>query len=344
MRPIIQNDISLAPLNTFGLAARARYLVEVESVAALSALRAQAIWRDERRLVLGGGSNVVFTRDFDGLVVRIANKGLRHLGDDGDSHLVEAAAGENWDAVVRETVRNGWPGLENLALIPGSVGAAPVQNIGAYGVELAERFAWLDAFDTDSGRIARMDSSACAFGYRDSVFKHALAGRTVIVSVAFRLPVAWTARRGYADVEERLSESGIARPTPQQMVDIVTAIRRDKLPDPSSIGNAGSFFKNPVVETSTFDMLRATEPGIVGYPEPDGRTKIAAGWLIDRCGWRGRSLPGSDGRAAVHDRQALVLVNRGGATGADVMALASAIRASVLDRFAIGLEIEPLVV
>ena len=343
-RATIRNDVSLAPFNTFGIAARARYLVEVGSIDELAWLRDQSVWADERRLVLGGGSNVVFTGDFDGLVVRIASKGLQHLGEDEGHHLVEAAAGENWDAVVRATVDRGWPGLENLALIPGSVGAAPVQNIGAYGLELAERFAWLDAFDVDDGAVRRMSVDDCAFGYRDSVFKHARSGRVVIVAVVFRLPIEWRARRGYADVEARLRADGSGEPTAQRMVDVVTAIRREKLPDPATIGNAGSFFKNPIVAAATFDALRAVEPGIVGHPDGDGRVKVAAGWLIDRCGWRGRSRPGSNGRAAVHDRQALVLVNRGGATGADVMDLAKAVADDVFDRFAIRLEIEPLIV
>jgi UDP-N-acetylmuramate dehydrogenase len=344
MRPEIQHDIPLGPLNTFGIAVRARHFVRIESADGLRALRDDPLWSHAPRFVLGGGSNVLFTRDFDGLVVHIAIKGITHLGVDGGAHLVAASAGEDWDGFVRTTVRNGWPGLENLALIPGSVGAAPVQNIGAYGIELASRFACLEAFDPDTGETTRMDARACGFGYRDSVFKRELRGRAVITRVVFRLPTRWTPMRSYADVAARLDASAIAEPTPQQMVDAVTAIRREKLPDPAVIGNAGSFFKNPVVSAEAFDAIRAIDGDAVGHRESDGRVKLAAAWLIDRCGWRGWSLPGSNGRAAVHDRQALVLVNRGLATGADVLDLAAAIRASVAEHFAVNLEPEPQIV
>jgi len=342
MQPLIQQHVGLAPFHTFGIAVRARWFADVTSLEALDALRDDPVWRNEPRVLLGGGSNVLFTRDFDGLVVRMATKGIDHLGIDGDAHLVAAAAGEDWDGFVRTTVARGWPGLENLASIPGSVGAAPVQNIGAYGLELASRFAWLEAMDLDDGRIVRMDAAACAFGYRDSAFKHASRGRVVITRVVFRLPIAWKPLRDYADVRARLA--AIDAPTPQQMVDIVAAIRREKLPDPAVVGNAGSFFKNPIVSAERFDALRGLDPDIVGHAEADGRVKLAAAWLIDRCGWRGRTLAGSNERAAVHDRQALVLVNRGGATGSDVVALAAAIRASVEARYAIELEVEPVVV
>lgn len=348
----LQHDVSLAPYNTFGLDARARDFVRIDSVDALRALCDDPAWSRGPRIVLGGGSNVLFTRDFDGLVVRMAIEGIEHLGMDAGAdagadqgaHLVAAAAGEDWDGLVRHTVARGWPGLENLALIPGSVGASPVQNIGAYGVELASRFAWLDAFDPAHGRMVRMDATSCAFGYRDSAFKHAGHDRLVITRVVFRLPLAWTAVRDYADVATRLAALAIGDPTPQQMVDVVTAIRRAKLPDPAVLGNAGSFFKNPVVDADRYARLRAADPEFVGHPDGEGRFKLAAGWMIDRCGWRGRSLPGSNGRAAVHDRQALVLVNRGGASGAELLALADAIKASVTARYAVALETEPLIV
>ncbi len=344
MRPILRPDVPLAPFNTFGIAANARCFVRIESLDALRELREMPVWSNERRLILGGGSNLLFTGDYDGLVVQIAMRGIEQLGDDGDAHLVAADAGESWDAFVRHTVDVRLPGLENLVSIPGSVGAAPVQNIGAYGIELVERFGWLEAFDVDDGSTTTMDAAACAFAYRDSVFKRVRSGRTIITRVVFRLPIRWTPRRGYADVEARLAQSSIDRPTARQMLEAVAAIRRDKLPDPAAIGNAGSFFKNPVIERSAFDALRAREPDVVGHDEPDGRVKVAAGWLIDRLGWRGRSLPGSNGRAAVHERQALVLVNRGGASGRDVLDLADAIRDDVAARYAIELVPEPIVV
>ncbi len=344
MRPTIQRDLPLAPFNTFGIAARARRFVRIESLDELQALQASPDWDDGPRLLLGGGSNVVFTRDFDGLVVHLATRGHRLLGHDGNDRLVAVEAGESWDGFVRTSLAAGWPGLENLALIPGSVGAAPVQNIGAYGVELAERFAWLDALDVDSGRLRRLDRDACGFGYRDSVFKRELRDRVVIVRVVFRLPTDWEPRIGYADLANRLRDGGSDRPTAATIADLVTAIRRAKLPDPAVTGNAGSFFKNPIVDAMTRDSLLDEEAGLVAHVQPDGRYKLAAAWLIERCGWRGRSLDGSAGRAAVDDRHALVLVNRGGATGGEVMALAAAIQDSVGERFGIRLEPEPLIV
>lgn len=341
MTPLLARDVSLAPFNTFGIDARARSFVSVDSVEALQAVCASAAWNDGPRLVLGGGSNILFTRDFDGLVVRIASRGLELLGDDGDHRLIAAEAGESWDGVVRATLAAGWPGLENLALIPGSVGASPVQNIGAYGVELAERFAWLDAMDVTSGEVRRIDAAACEFGYRDSVFKRALKDRVVITRVVFRLPKAWEPQTRYGDVHERLSHLGPHRRTATDVADVVTAIRREKLPDPAVCGNAGSFFKNPLVSAADAAELTAREPTVASYPQPDGRCKLAAAALIERCGWRGRALDGSSGRAAVHDRHALVLVNRGGATGAEVLALAEAIRESVETRFGVRLESEP---
>ncbi|MGI9025209.1 MAG: UDP-N-acetylmuramate dehydrogenase [Burkholderiaceae bacterium] len=340
----IRRDVSLEALNTFGIAARARCFARIETIEDLQALRERPEWADGPRLILGGGSNLLFTRDFDGLVAHVALTGRDYLGDDGDHHLVSACAGENWDAFVRHTLREAWPGLENLALIPGSVGAAPVQNIGAYGVELVERFAWLEFFDLATGRVARMNADACGFAYRDSAFKRELRGRVVITRVVFRLPKRWEPRIGYGDVRAMLEEQAIDRPTALDVADVVTAIRRAKLPDPAVIGNAGSFFKNPIVTSPVFDAIRACEPNAVGYPQADGCVKLAAAWLIDRCGWRGHSLPGASGRAAVHDRQALVLVNRGGATGAEVLALASAIAESVAARFGVALEPEPVIV
>lgn len=340
----IQSDVLLTPYNTFGIAARAKRFARVESVDALRALCELPEWRDGRRLIVGGGSNVLFTKDFEGLVVHLATKGHEDLGDDGHDRLIAVAAGESWDGFVRTSLRAGWPGLENLALIPGSVGAAPVQNIGAYGLELAERFASLDALDPVSGASLRMDAEACAFGYRDSIFKNGLRDRAIITRVVFRLPLRWEPRLTYADLVERLARNAIVTPSADQIADLVTIIRREKLPDPAVVGNAGSFFKNPLVDAKTCATLREQAPGLVAHPQADGRFKLAAGWLIDRCGWRGRSLVGSSGRAAVHERHALVLVNRGGATGAEVLALADAIRESVAGRFDVNLEPEPLIV
>ncbi|MDP1789885.1 MAG: UDP-N-acetylmuramate dehydrogenase, partial [Methylibium sp.] len=254
--------------------------------------------------------------------------------------IVEAGAGENWHAFVGWTLEQGLPGLENLALIPGSVGAAPVQNIGAYGVELKDRFDSLDAIDLRTGAAITLDAAACRFGYRDSVFKQALAGRCLITRVRLRLPQPPTAVLGYLDLERRMADTGITHPTPRQVFDWVCEIRRAKLPDPAVIGNAGSFFKNPVVTPEQCRDSIARDPAIVHYPMADGSFKLAAGWLIDACGWKGKSI----GQAGVYEKQALVLVNRGQAIGGEIVTLAQAIQESVYGRFGIRLEPEPVVV
>lgn len=330
-------DADLTPLNTFGLPARARWLATVTGEVDLPGLMARPEWL-QPRLILGGGSNLVLTRDFDGLVLRVAVAGRRLVGEEADAWLVEGGGGEPWHDFVRWTLAQGWAGLENLSLIPGTVGAAPVQNIGAYGLELAERFAWAEAWDLATGEVVRLDGAACRFGYRDSLFKRAGAGRYLILRVVFRLPKVWRPVLGYADVAQELA--GVAAPTATQVSDAVIAIRRRKLPDPAEIGNAGSFFKNPVVTADTHARLAAAHPGLPAYPQADGTVKLAAGWLIDQCGWKGRSL----GPVGTHDKQALVLVNRGGATGADVLRLARAIQADVEARFGVILEPEPVFV
>lgn len=326
--------------NTFGFDVRAQFACRIEREEQL-----MAAVRDPRaaglpRLVLGGGSNVVLTGDFGGLVLLIALRGRRAVREDDDAWYVEAAGGEPWHEFVAWTLAHGMPGLENLALIPGTVGAAPIQNIGAYGLEMGERFASLRAVELATGAAVELDAQGCCFGYRDSFFKREGRERFVITSVTFRLPKLWQPRAGYADLARELAAKGHAgtSPSAQAIFDAVVAVRRAKLPDPLELGNAGSFFKNPVVEAAQFDALKAREPEVVSYAQPDGRVKLAAGWLIDRCGWKGRAM----GAAAVHERQALVLVNRGGASGAEVLALAKAIQRDVLERFGVELEAEPV--
>ncbi|KGR96509.1 UDP-N-acetylenolpyruvoylglucosamine reductase [Burkholderia sp. ABCPW 111] len=333
-------DFPLRAHNTFGFDVRARLAARIGSPAQFASLARDPRVAGLDLFVLGGGSNVVFTGDFDGLVLLDEIRGRALVREDEGAWFVEAGGGENWHAFVEWTLAEGMPGLENLALIPGTVGAAPIQNIGAYGIEMKEHFASLRAVELATGEIVEFDAQRCAFGYRDSFFKREGRGRFAIVSVTFRLPKAWTPRLGYADVARELAARGIdaSRASARDVFDAVVAIRRAKLPDPLELGNAGSFFKNPVIDAQAFAALRASEPGVVSYPQPDGRVKLAAGWLIDRCGWKGRSL----GAAAVHERQALVLVNRGGASGADVLALAHAIRRDVLERFGVELEAEPV--
>jgi UDP-N-acetylmuramate dehydrogenase len=336
----IETGVSLKPHNTFGLPAVARTLVRVASDADVRQVVDHPELGRAPKFVLGGGSNIILTRDMPQLVLKVEVRGMRLVAEHADAWIVEAGAGENWNDFVAWTLARGWPGLENLALIPGTVGAAPVQNIGAYGVELKDRFESLDAVDLVTGRSVTLRESICAFGYRDSVFKHSLANRSVITRVRFRLPRPWQPVIGYLDLERKIAETGIAAPGAQQIFDWICAIRRAKLPDPALVGNAGSFFKNPVVTPDQCRDIIGRDPAIVHYPMPDGSVKLAAGWMIDACGWKGKSV----GQAGVYEKQALVLVNRGGAIGSEVMTLARAIQESVYGRFGIRLEPEPVVV
>ena len=336
----VEHGVNLRTFNSFGLPATAHTLVRIDSDAALRRVIDHPELGRAPKFILGGGSNIVFTRDPEALVLKVEVRGLRLVQERPEAWIVEAGAGENWHDTVAWTLAQGWPGLENLALIPGSVGATPVQNIGAYGVELQDRFHSLDVVDLVTGRSVTLDASMCHFAYRDSVFKHALAGKGVITRVRFRLPRPWQPVLGYLELERKRQETGIAAPDAQTVFDWVCAIRRAKLPDPALIGNAGSFFKNPVVSIEQCRDIIGRDPEVVHYPLPDGSIKLAAGWLIDACGWKGKSI----GRAGVYEKQALVLVNRGGASGAEVVTLARAIQESVYGRFGIRLEPEPVVV
>ena len=330
-------DIDLRPCNTLALPGRcARYICVTDATQL-----ADPALADGRRFVLGGGSNLVLTGDFDGLVVHMAIPGRRLLREDADAFYVEAGAGENWHDFVQWTLAQGWPGLENLSLIPGTVGAAPVQNIGAYGLELAERFHSLTAWDFEKQAFFDVDRDRCRFAYRDSVFKQEgwhLNGRIAITSVVFRLPKTWQANCRYADLAGELTALGIGSPGPRDIADAVIAVRRRKLPDPAVTPNAGSFFHNPVVGRDAADALQARFPGLPCYAQADGRVKLAAGWLIEQAGWKGRNL----GPAGMYEKQALVLVNRGGATGSDVRRTMAAVQAAVREKFAVDLTPEPV--
>jgi len=292
------------------------------------------------RLVLGGGSNILLTGDYPGVVLHIAMQGIAIAGEDDVATYVRAAAGERWHQLVLWTLAHGLGGLENLSLIPGSVGAAPIQNIGAYGAELKDAFHCATVLDLESGAVTVLDKAACAFGYRDSIFKQALHGRAVIVDVTFALPKHWQPNLRYAELSQEVAARGIERPTAKDISDAVIAIRTRKLPDPAVIGNAGSFFKNPVVPAAQRHALLERYPQLVSYLQPDGSYKLAAGWLIDQCGWKGRSL----GAAGVYEKQALVLVNRGGASGQEVLHLARKIQDDVLERFGVRIAPEPVFV
>jgi len=292
------------------------------------------------RLILGGGSNLVLSDQVDALVLQMCLKGRQIVDNNDERVLVEAAAGENWHEFVLWTLQQGLAGLENLSLIPGTVGAAPIQNIGAYGQEMQDVFDSLTAFDFMTGETVQLDKAACRFAYRDSIFKHEYQNRMVILAVRFALPKPWRPRLAYADVEQYLSQRGTTDPSPTDVSNAIISIRQAKLPDPAQIGNAGSFFKNPVVSGAKRDSLMEVYPKLVSHLQNTGDYKLAAGWLIDQCGWKGKQL----GRAGVYEKQALVLVNRGGATGADVRALASAVQADVLAKFGVMLEVEPVFV
>jgi len=351
---VVEKHVPLQAYNSFGIQASALQWVRVRSVDdVLTLQREHPGWLRSAPLVLGGGSNLVLTGDVQQLVIKVDIAGRALVAETPTHWVVQAGAGEHWHDLVAWTLAQGWPGLENLALIPGTAGASPVQNIGAYGVELQDRFHSLDAVDLHTGRVFSLNAAQCGFGYRDSVFKHApgqagvlgLAGRALITQVRFALPKRWVPELGYLELARRAELLGPQHPvTARQVFDWVCDIRRAKLPDPAVLGNAGSFFKNPTVTPEQCADIIGRDPKVVHYPLADGRIKLAAGWLIDACGWKGKTI----GQAGVYDKQALVLVNRGTAdqpcTGGQVMTLAKAIQTSVYERFGLLLEIEPVVV
>lgn len=340
----IESGVSLRPYNSFGLPAVAHTLVRIASDADVRRVVDHPTLGRAPKFVLGGGSNIVLTRDMPQVVLKVEVKGLRLIEQRDDAWIIEAGAGESWHELVMWSLGQGYPGLENLALIPGTVGASPVQNIGAYGIELKDRFESLDAVDLRTGLMVTLGREMCEFGYRDSVFKRSLAGLMMITRVRFRLPRPWQPVLGYLELERKLAELRLsdpaAQPTARQVAHWVIDIRRAKLPDPALIGNAGSFFKNPVVTSEQCRDIIGRDPEVVHYPMPDGSVKLAAGWMIDACGWKGKSV----GEAAVYEKHSLVLVNRGSAIGSEVMTLARAIQESVYGRFGIRLETEPVLV
>jgi UDP-N-acetylmuramate dehydrogenase len=340
----IESGVSLRPYNSFGLPAVAHTLVRIASDADVRRVVDHPTLGRAPKFVLGGGSNIVLTHDMPQVVLKVEVKGLRLVEQREDAWIIEAGAGESWHELVMWSLAQGWSGLENLALIPGTVGGSPVQNIGAYGIELKDRFESLDAVDLRTGLTLTLGREMCEFGYRDSVFKRSLAGLMVITRVRFRLPRPWQPVLGYLELDRKLSELRLGdpatQPTALQVAHWVIDIRQAKLPDPALIGNAGSFFKNPVVTPEQCRDIIGRDPEIVHYPMPDGSVKLAAGWMIDACGWKGKSV----GEAAVYEKHSLVLVNRGSAIGSEVMTLARAIQESVYGRFGIRLETEPVVV
>lgn len=331
-----QSDVSLKGFNSFGVEARARLFAEARDDAEVRQALALAHEQGLPLLVIGGGSNLLLTADVDALVLRMASRGLRIVQDDGERVVVEAEAGEPWHPFVLWSLSQGLGGLENLSLIPGTVGAAPMQNIGAYGVELKDVFVGLTALDRQTGELCEFSLAQCAFAYRDSLFKREV-NRWVILRVRLALSRNAALHLDYGPVRQRLADRGVQAPTASDVSAAICAIRSEKLPDPAELGNAGSFFKNPLVPLELAERLRSVHPDLVSYPTGEGVAKLAAGWLIERAGWKGFR----EGDAGVHRLQALVLVNYGEATGAQLHSLARRIQADILERFGVELEIEP---
>ena len=326
------HQISLRTRNSFGVDQQAARLVEFETPEDLRTLFAAGI--PEKWTVLAGGNNILFTRDYDGVLLTPVARGITLLSDDGDEVRVRADAGVEWDDLVEWAVGRGLWGIENLSLIPGKAGAAPVQNIGAYGCEAKDAIRRVEMYCVETGAMLTLDAAHCGFGYRESVFKHDLKGRAIITAVEIALTHTPRPRLGYGDVEREVESRGGA--TLRNIREAICAIRRAKLPDPAVLGNAGSFFKNPVVGAAAAERLLAEYPDMPHYPAPKGRVKLAAGWLIDRAGMKGRRK----GAVGVHERQALVLVNHGGATGGEVIAFAHEVQERVREKFGIEIDTE----
>ena len=326
------HQISLRTRNSFGVDQQAARLVEFETPEDLRTLFAAGI--PEKWTVLAGGNNILFTRDYDGVLLTPVARGITLLSDDGDEVRVRADAGVEWDDLVEWAVGRGLWGIENLSLIPGKAGAAPVQNIGAYGCEAKDAIRRVEMYCVETGAMLTLDAAHCGFGYRESVFKHDLKGRAIITAVEIALTHTPRPRLGYGDVEREVEARGGA--TLRNIREAICAIRRAKLPDPAVLGNAGSFFKNPVVGAAAAERLLAEYPDMPHYPAPEGRVKLAAGWLIDRAGMKGHRA----GNVGVHERQALVIVNHGGATGGEVIAFARTVQARVREKFGIEIDTE----
>ena len=340
----IHENISLKPYNTFGIDVKTRFFIELMTEEDVFSFFSSSRQYPKPFLFLGGGSNMLFTKDFPGTVVRLCTKGITIVEEDENSVLIRAASGENWDGFVNFCVSKGWGGLENLSMIPGNVGTGPIQNIGAYGVELKDKIEDLEALRIETLEKVVLSKEQCEFGYRDSIFKGRERGKYFILNVRFRLSKQPELKLDYGTIREELQAMNRINLTISDVREAVCSIRHRKLPDPVRIGNAGSFFKNPTVTAEQCQDIIAREPRLVHYQLADGRFKLAAAWLIDACGWRGKSV----GNAAVYEKQALVIVNKGGlnqpCTGGEVVTLAQAIQTSVYERFGIRLEHEPVVV
>lgn len=333
---LVQSNVSLRHLNTFGLDANARYFINVQSIDELIAVLRDPEWRETPKFILGGGSNILLTKDIEALVIHPGIKGIAIKEENEETVVLEVGAGEVWHDFVMHCVSNGYGGVENLSLIPGTVGAAPMQNIGAYGVEIKSVVESVEAVDIESGEKRVFSNAECEFGYRESVFKKAFKNKYVITGAIFRLSKKPVLNAAYGDVQKTLQEMGAQTPTIRDISEAIMSIRRSKLPDPAEIGNAGSFFKNPEIPVAQFARLRETFPEVPGYPVDAETVKVPAGWLIEKAGWKGYR----EGEIGVHARQALVLVNYGGGAGAQIKALSEKIQESVAGKFGIRLNAE----
>lgn len=333
---MIKSDVSLKEFNTFNLDERCRFFCRVATEEELQTALDFAATRSLPRLVLGGGSNILLTREFPGLVIKIDNHGIERLELSDQEVKIRVSAGENWHALVLHSLNCGWYGLENLSLIPGSVGAAPMQNIGAYGAEVGKWIHSVRYYHTESQSWKEISAEECRFGYRDSIFKNELRGKAIIWEVTFLLSRIPEISLSYGDIAGVLRDAGIDHPGPQDISTAVMKIRRSKLPDPADLGNAGSFFKNPVIPVQRFTALRKQWPALPSYPASEGMVKISAGWLIEHSGWKGYRKE----NCGVHDRQALVLVNYGHASGKDILDLAGEIMKDVKEKTGVDLQPE----
>lgn len=333
----IQENVSLKPYNTFGINASAKYFSEFRSVDELEELLKNYKFQTaNHKLILGGGSNILFTKDFDGLVLKNELKGIEVVTENNEFYFVKAHAGENWHQFVLYCIDHNYAGIENLSLIPGNVGASPMQNIGAYGVEIKDVFYELEAYHVHDNAVQKFSLQDCAFGYRESIFKRKYKDQFVIMNVTYKLRKQPLFNTSYGAIEQELEKMHIKTLSIKAISDAVINIRSSKLPDPKEIGNAGSFFKNPTVPNEKFTLLQNEFPKIVGYPFGEKETKLAAGWLIEQCGWKGYR----EGDAGCHAKQALVLVNYGNAKGEEIYDLSSKIVESVKEKFGVELERE----
>ncbi len=332
----IEENKDLQLLNTFHIKASARYYTAIHSEAAFQELREHKLYQQQQRMILGGGSNVLFTTNFNGLIIKNNIPGKKLLTEDTEYYYVKAGAGETWHQFVLWCIQQGYAGLENLSLIPGCVGASPMQNIGAYGVEIKDVFHELEAIDLENGEQVTFSKEACSFGYRESVFKRQLKNRYLITAVTFRLYKKPRFNTSYGAIEKELESMGVKELSIKHISEAVIRIRSSKLPDPEKLGNAGSFFKNPEISLAQFEQLKQQYKDIVAYPLENKNMKLAAGWLIENCGWKGKTI----GNTGVHVQQALVLVNYGEATGSEIYELSQQVLASVKDKFGVDLERE----